>query len=162
MWLDDKNRMMLSEVPGSIKKFRKTRWKFQQTFETPLKNLQPFVRTIVSASQPLQAGSVTIDQWVFEPKHLIELLTRYSMPLRYEHDLSLIAHGEKEIEELLGAIFSDWIDFVFVPLPKSFAIYADHDEFTTFYAHTRSSLNRVTKPLASQGFRVIEDYQRPF
>ena len=152
--------MTLSEAPGSIKKFRRVSWKFQQTFKTPLKNLQPFVRTIISASQPLQTGSFTIDQWVFEPKHLIDLLTRYSVPPRYEHDLSLIAHGEKEVEALLEAIFRDWIDFIFVPRPKSFAIYADHDEFATFFAHTRANLNRVVKPLASQGFRIIEGYQR--
>jgi len=154
--------MTLSEVPGSIKKFRKTPWKFQQTFETPLKNLPAFVRAIVSASQPLQTGSLTIDQWIFKPKHLIELLTDYSLPLRYAHDVCLTACGEQEVETLLQTVFSDWIDFIFAPKPKSFAIYADHDKFTTFFAHTRSNLNRVVKSLAGQGFRMIEGYQRRF
>jgi hypothetical protein len=61
---------------------------------------------------------------------------------------------------LLLAVFSDWVDFIFVPEPKSFGIYADHDEFTTFFAHTRSNLNRVVKPLAEGGFKMIPDYER--
>jgi len=154
--------MTLSEAPGYIKKFHKTPWKFQETFETPLKNLKPFVRTIVSASQPLQLGSLTIDQWIFEPKHLIDLLTIYSLPLRYTHEVCLTATGELEVEILLQAALSDWIDFIFAPSPKSFAIYADHDEFTTFFAHSRSNLNRVVKPMVEQGFRIIEGYQRHF
>ena len=55
----------------------------------------------------------------------------------------------------------DWIDFVLIPTPKQFAIYADHDEYTTFFAHTRSNLNCVVRPLVEQGFKQV-DYQRHF
>src|SRR6266849_466791 len=154
--------MTLSESPGTLRKFRRTPWKFQQTFETPLDNVKLFVRSILSAARPIETSCLTIDQWVFEPKHLIALLAAYSIPPRYAHDLSLTAVGEKEAEALLQAIFSDWIDFIFVPNPKSFVIYADHDEFTTFFAHTRSNLNRAIEPLSNQGFRLIEGYQRRF
>jgi len=152
--------MKMSDTPGALKQFRRTSWKFQRTFQTPLKNLQTFVTTIISVIQPFEAGRLTIEQVVFEPKHLISLLTSYSIPPRYEHGLSVFAVSQQEVEALLQAVLSDWIDFIFVPEPKPFVIYADHDEFTTFYAHTRSNLNRVIKALSGQGFEPVSDYER--
>jgi hypothetical protein len=152
--------MTLSENPGALKQFRSIPWKFQQTFMTPLKNLQNFVATIVSANPSLDAGCLTIEQVVFEPKHLIGLLTRYSFPPRYGHGLSLTAAGQQEVEDLLHAALSDWVDFIFLPEPQVFAIYADHDEYTTFYSQNRSNLDRITEALANKGFKAITGYER--
>jgi len=152
--------MTLSENPAALKEFRRTTWKFQQTFQTPLKNLQAFVSTIVSAAEPWRAGCLTIEQAVFEPGHLVALLAKNSIPSRYERGVSLTAAGQEEIEALLCAVLGDWIDFIFVPQPKSFAIYADHDEYTTFYAQTRSNLNRVVKALSDRGFQIVQGYER--
>jgi hypothetical protein len=99
--------MTLSETPVALKRFRKTSWKFQRTFKTPLQNLQRFVTTIVSAASPLKAGSLTVDQRVFELKHLNGLLTQYSIPLNYDRGLSLIASDRQEAEALLLAVLSD-------------------------------------------------------
>jgi hypothetical protein len=151
--------MNLSETPSALKQIRKTPWKFQQTFKTPLKNLQPFVETIISTASP-ETACITIDQAVFEPKHWIELLTRYSLPPRYEKGLSVTAVGRQEVEESLYAVFTDWFDFLFVPTPTPFVIYADHDEYTTFYANTRSNLNRIAKALSAKGFEEIAEYRR--
>ena len=71
-----------------------------------------------------------------------------------------MATGQREIEELLHAALSDWMDFLFVPSPEPFVIYADHDEYTTFYAHSRSNLNHIAEPLAAQGFKEISGYIR--
>jgi hypothetical protein len=117
------------------------------------------VATIVSAGR-LQGGRLTIDHVVLEPKHLLDLLKRYSITPRYERGLSLTAAGQDEAEELLHAAFSDPMDFLFVPKPKSFTIYADHDEFTTFYAHTRANLNRVARALSGQQVKTIQGYER--
>lgn len=152
--------MTLSDATGALRKFRRTPWKFQQTFLTPMQRLQSYVTVIVSANQQMKSGCLTIEQAVFEPTHLIKLLASYSLPPRYGCGLSLTAAGQQEVEMLLLAIFSDWIDFIFVPEPKSFAIYADHDEYTTFFAHKRSNLNRVVKALADDGFKMIPDYER--
>jgi hypothetical protein len=152
--------MMLTETPGALKRFRKSSWKFQQTFQTPLKNLQSFVTMIVSAAQPLKGGSLTVEQIVFEPKYLNGLLTSYSISPKYEYGLSLIAADREEAEALLLAAFSDSIDFVLIPDPKPFVIYADHDEYTTFYAQTRSNLNRVINALQDQGFESVFGYER--
>jgi hypothetical protein len=64
------------------------------------------------------------------------------------------------VVELLEAALSDWIDFIFVPTPKPFVIYADHDEFTTFYANTKSNLNPVVEALSARGFKRVQDYER--
>jgi hypothetical protein len=152
--------MTLSENPGALKKFRRTAWKFLQTFQTPLKNLPAFMSTIVRAREPWKTGCLTIERAVFEPRHLIALLAKNSIPARYERGVSLTAAGQEEIEALLCAVLGDWIDFIFVRDPKSFAIYADHDEYTTFYARTRSNLNRVTETLMHEGFQTVPDYER--
>lgn len=61
---------------------------------------------------------------------------------------------------MLEAALGDWVDFVFVPVPKPFVIYADHDEYTTFYANTKSNLNRVAQALIAAGFEKVLDYER--
>lgn len=152
--------MKLSQSQGSLKRFRRTPWRFQQTFHTPLKNLRPFVGSIASALEPLSGGCVTIDQVVFEPKHLTRLLAEHSLPAEYGHDWSLTAEDQGETEALLEAALGDWVDFVFVPIPKTFVIYADHDEYLTFYANTKSNLNRVVQALAAKGFAIIPGYER--
>lgn len=152
--------MNISEAPGALKKFRRTAWECQQTFLTPKNDLRSFVAAIVSANEKTKSGCVTIEQAVFEPTNLLNLLGGHSMPPRYARGVSLTAVGQQEIETLLHAIFSDWIDFIFVPDPKSFAIYADHDEYATFFAHTRSNLNQVVKALVDKGFKAVPDYER--
>jgi hypothetical protein len=152
--------MTLSQNKGGLKRFRRTPWRFQQTFHTPLKNLRLFVANIVSGHEPLQTGSVTIDQVVFEPKNLLALLARHSLPPEYGHEWCLTTAGQQGIGELLEAALGDWVDFIFVPTPKPFVIYADHDEYTTFYANTKSNLNGVVQRLAAEGFQSVADYER--
>lgn len=151
--------MTLSEAPGAVKQFRKKAWRFQHTFATPLKNLRAFVTTIVSG-QEFQGGCLTIDQVVFEPAHLISLLGSHSISTRFAHGTSVSAHSQAEAAELLEAGLGDWLDFIFTPVPKPIVIFADHDEYTTFFANTRSNLNRVVRALSAKGFREIRDYER--
>jgi hypothetical protein len=152
--------MTISQAPDALKKFRRTPWRFQQTFQTPLKSLHPFVTTIVSAKEPLQGGCVTLEQIVFEPKNLMALLSRHSLPTECGHESALTANGPREVEELLEAALGDWVDFIFVPTPKPFVIYADHDEYTTFYANSKSNLNGVVEALSANGFKLVADYER--
>jgi|tagenome__1003787_1003787.scaffolds.fasta_scaffold20981095_4 hypothetical protein len=107
-------------------------------------------------------GCLKIDQVVFEPKHLISLLDIYSIPPPYGDGTSITANNQAEVAELLEAALGDWIDFIFIPIPKPIVIFADHDEYTTFFADTRSSLNRVVTALFSQGFKEIRDYKTHF
>jgi hypothetical protein len=154
--------MTLSETPGSLKRFRRTAWRFQQTFQTPVQDLPLFVAAILSVHDSILAGCVTIDQVVFEPKHLNAVLARHSLPIQPRHDWSLAASGREEVAELLDAALSDWLDFIFVPTPKPFVIYADHDEYTTFYANRKSNLNPVVEALSTRGFKRAQGYERDF
>lgn len=151
--------MTKSLAAGEIQQFRRRSWKFQRTFLTPLKDLPHFVTTILSAF-PLEAASITTEQIVFEPKHLLALLATHSIPAQNYQNITLTTTVPTEIAPLLEATLSDWINFLFVPVPSPFAIYADHDEYTTFFANSRSNLNRVITPLIEQGFRAIPDYMR--
>jgi len=152
--------MIISRNKGSIKRFRRTPGRFQQTFRTPLKTLRPFVKIIASALEPLRGGCVTMDQVVFEPKNLIGVMAAHSLPTYYGHEWSLTAEDSSETKSLLEAALGDWVDFLFVPMPKTFVIYADHDEYTTFFAHTKSNLNRVAQALTSKGFEKVIGYER--
>jgi hypothetical protein len=90
------------------------------------------------------------------------MLATYSIPPEYGRGLCLTAVGPQEIEELLRVVFGEWIDFLFVPEPELFAIYADHDEFTTFYAQNLTELQRIADALSIGGFKAKPQYQRRF
>lgn len=151
--------MVLSATSGSLKRLRKVPWRFQQTFATPLRNLQPFVATIISARQQIPAGAVTLDSIVFEPKNLNALLASRSLPPSLQSESCIEATGHEETSALLHAALSDSVDFWFIPTPKPFVIYADHNEYTTFFANTKSNLNGVIEALLRHGFQKVE-YER--
>lgn len=152
----------LSHNPGSLAKFSRKAWKFQLTVRTPLTNLEPFVAEIILALVPIKRGIIVIDGYVFEPKSLWKLLSAHPQSMNLTHDWSIESIATHSIKELLLATFQDWIDFAFIPTPQPFVIYADHDEYTTFYAMTKSNLNRVVKPLLAQGFTQVKDFERSF
>jgi hypothetical protein len=151
--------MTLSATRGSLKRLRNATWRFERTFQTPLRNLSPFVATILSARQQIQGGTVTIDSIVFEPKNLNALLAGFSLPPALQRESSIEATGCQEAAALLQAALSDWVDFWFIPSPKAFVIYADHDEYITFFASSKSNLNGVVERLCKQGFTAV-DYER--
>ena len=152
--------MTVSNTPGVMKKSGRAAWKFQTTFSTPLKSLDAFVSTILPDHGGFERASVTIDEIVFDPKTLNALLANSSLSANLGHDWSIADEGKENVRKLLVASLSDWVDFLFVPVPKPFVIYADHDEFTTFYANTKSNLNRVVPALLDKGFSQVPDYQR--
>jgi hypothetical protein len=152
--------MTVTESPGEMKRFRRATWRFQATFETPLGNLEEFVATIVSTFTRLEGASIAIDNYVFEPKRLSALLSAQSLPATLKHDCRIDAGNGSEVAATLRAALSDWVDFAFTPVPKPFVIYADHDEYITFFASSKSNLNRVAIPLIEKGFRQVHDYER--
>ena len=153
--------MTITDVHEEVKRFRATAWPFQQTFLTPLKQLPEFVATILSAS-PVTQASVIIEQMVFEPKHLLALLAKHSLSIPNWHDAKVTAATEREAAELLEAALADWLDFLFLPATQTFAIYADHDEYNTFYAQTDSILNGFRLALRRGEFKAVEGYERRF
>lgn len=152
--------MTLSPTPGALKRFRRTVWRFQQTFQTPLKDLDRFVSTIFSAHGPPDKGCVTIDEVVFEPRTLNAFLAEHSIAGGLGRDVSLDATGRQEVERLLRCTLADWIDFLFIPQPKPYVIYADHDEYTTFFANSKGNVSKVVHVLSEGGFQRVKDYER--
>ena len=151
--------MTLFATSGSLKRLRRVPWRFQQTFLTPLRNLQPFVATIISGREQIQGATVTIDSVVFEPKHLNALLASQSLPPSLQRESAVEVTGHQHVGALLEAALGDWVDFWFIPTPKPFVIYADHDEYITFFANSKSNLNGVVEPLRKEGFEQV-DYER--
>ena len=93
--------MTVSENPRASERFRKTPWKFQQTFRTPLKDLKPFVATIASGCEPFQGGCVTIDEVVFEPKNLNAFLSN----THCRHSTAMIGLSQPLVSRKLSHFF---------------------------------------------------------
>jgi hypothetical protein len=138
--------MEFVEMPSASKQVRSLGWKFQKTFLTPLKALSPFADRIASIGAP-KSCTITIHRNVFEPKEWLDVLKRYSLKPTYDSGVAVRCEGAQESRELLGAAFTGWIDFLYVPKPKQFVIYADHDEYTTFYTNTKANLNRLAEAM---------------
>ena len=149
--------MTLAHTSGSIKKFRRTPWRFQETFWTPLSQLAPFVSAIISAGTGVKGGTLILENAVFDLRHLNGSLAKHGLqPIEIgtERDWTVEAAGFEETRELLQAALADWLDFAFVPAPKPFVIYADHDEFITFSANSKSNLNSVIHSLQQSGLVI--------
>jgi hypothetical protein len=152
--------MKFLETPGVIKKFRRTSWKFQVTFQTPLQALEPFVSLILGQETAIQRGDLTVHDVVFEPKKLQSLIPPGGDSLAVGKDSCFEAESRTEVEKLLTAAFGEWVDFLFVPTPKPFVIYADHDEYTTFFFNSKSGISQLSDELVKSGVRQVHDYQR--
>jgi hypothetical protein len=151
---------LLSERPEEIFRFRVKPWEFQQTFKTPLKDLNRFVTTFL-APLSLEKGVISTDEVVFEPRHLLHLLANNSLSVQDKYHLTIQAEGRQPFADLLQAALGDWVDFLFVASPEIFAIYADHDEYTTFYARDDATLKDLASGLEESGFDAVRDYTRP-
>ena len=123
-----------------------------------MKDLTRFVAVIMSAFPAIEGAQVVFDKVVFEPRdELVPLFAKYSLPEKWSgDDLIVEAQGAMEVRELLQAVLSEWIDFLFVPTPKQFVIYADHDEYITFLAHRKGQLSGVVQALTAAQFRAVE------
>jgi hypothetical protein len=150
--------MRASESPGLLKKFRRSPWKFQRTFRTPLQDLARFTHVIMSTLPTTERASAIFEQVVFEPRsELLLLFAKYSLPPKwYDKNFTIEAECAAEAHELLQAMLSEWIDFLFVPTPRRLVIYADHDEYTTFLANRRGHLSAVVAALNAAKFHPVD------
>jgi len=150
--------MTVSTTPGTLKKFRRTPWRFQQTVERPKAGeLDRFVSTIISSPGGLEALTVTIDKVVFNTERMSALCPASTV---LAHDFSISTESAEEVKSLLVAAFRDGPDFICIPTPKPFVFYADHDNWITFYANTKSHLNHIIELLASHGYKLVQNWQR--
>jgi hypothetical protein len=150
--------MIVTQTPGAVKRFRRTRWRFQQTVDKPPSSeLERFVSTITAAHGNIEEATVTIDDIVFGTERMSGLL---ASPVPLMRESSIVARARDEVEALLVAAFMDGPDFIFTPSPKPFVFYADHDDWVTFYANSKSQLNHIIEPLKSSGYKLVPNWQR--
>ncbi len=145
---------------GATGKFRRSTGEFQATFETPLKDLDRFAAAILSVDGKIHGADIIIEQIVFSPKNLNALFP--GQKLLFGKDWSITATSREETHDLLRAALADWMDFAFIPTPKPFMIYADHDEYIKFFTHNKSSLNQIISTLSENKFNQVTDWKRHF
>jgi hypothetical protein len=151
---------VLREADSEIERYRANPGSVQQTFVTPLKDLRRFLATVLMPF-PFERGFLATDQVVFEPLHLLDLLADHAILVEDPWRFRLVVEGKDSIAKLLDAVLRDCIDFLFVPVPTAFAIYADHDEYITLFAASETQLVAVTSKIERAGFEVVPRYLRP-
>jgi hypothetical protein len=153
--------MRTEATPGSVKRLRRTVAGFQQrTFRTPLEQLPGFVATLLAGPLPVTSASVVVCQVVFPPRHVEAVLSSHRLPPACQEGWSIVAEDADESKTLLAATFADWLDFFLLPVPKSYLLYADHDEYTTLFAAHRGTLSRMEWAMTAAGFAEVSDYVR--
>lgn len=150
---------LLPSIPEAIHRFRANPWPYQKTLETPRKNMATFLSALLAVF-PVDRGVASTDQVVFEPDDFLELLKARELSLENFWTFCAEASSSEDVAVLLDAMLNDWIDFMFVPSPARFAIYADHDEYLTVYVPTSSDLDQLVTRLGLVGFGFNE-YIRP-
>jgi hypothetical protein len=151
--------MNLFPVAGEVDQFRAAPPPYEQTFATPLQDLPRFVATLLSPFPPDKAD-LCIHIVVFEPANLRQLLAKSGMILDNFVGARISSDGPEQSAALLEAALGDSVDFLFVPSPARFMLYADHDEWTTIFASNEADLAILTNALTNSGFRKISDYKR--
>ena len=155
--------MRIDAAQGQLRRLRRSLEGLEQrTFRTPLQRLAPFVDRLVGNDPPFGAATVFVQQTVFTPKHLEKLLSSHKLPVSYGADNTIRSETAVETAALLEAALADWVDFYFVPSPRDFVLYADHDEYSTLFAARKGTLSRLADGLSEAGVSEVSGYRREF
>ena len=145
-----------------MSKFRRTSWRFQQTFDSPGGELRgEFVGAIISALGESPKATVTIVEVGTGTRFLSELVGLDGSSVTLERGTSIVAESREEIAPLLSAAISDGNDFLFVPTPKPFVMF-DDDGYSTFFANTKSNLNLIAEKLVAVGIHEVRNWHCRF
>lgn len=132
---------------------------FQQTYVTPLPELSRFVHTLLRRFE-IDGAIVRVETIVFTPDDLIQYLN--SVGVRTDSGLldGAIIEAETALEasKILEGVLGDWIDFAFITSPEKFAIYADHDEYTTVFTASSELLDALREDMESEGFKAVDNW----
>ena len=152
--------LTITKSPGAIKRFRRTPWRFQQTVEIPEGDeIARFVTSLIGVHIGIEQATVTVAEIIFHTARMDAVLGSLAAE-QLTRESAVTAKGRAAIEQLLIAAFWDGNEFIVVPTPKPFVMYADHDGWVTFYANTKSNLNHIIGPLVSDGFKLVKDWAR--
>lgn len=150
----------LGHVGDQVTRFKATPPRYEQTFLTPMNDLPRFVSTLLSPFTE-QEATVLIDTVVFVPYELLGYLAAEGFtPQEFLRDVQITASGEHTPPSLLEATLSESIDFLFLPVSGKFALYADHDEFTTLFSDDLSVIEAIQNTMSKADFEFIDSYKR--
>ena len=136
-------------------------WPYECTFETPYRDPTQFVETAFSMFPVITAAEVTIHQVVFEPRTPAPLTLSPRSWSEMQENTVLRADTGESSRALVISCLSEWFDFTFCPGSENFTVYADHDEFCTFYTRGRAEMRKLINALVAGGFRFVDGYRRP-
>lgn len=135
--------------------YKQRTWTHSTTCVTPLKKLTWFVDQILEAVGPLEEVGVMVR---------VVLSTNHLDKLRAQHDISEpvgrspfhLTHKADDTRALLIAAFADPVDFSLFSVPKRLVLFADHDEYTSIFGMSTSTVSRIVAPLKIGGVAFIE------
>ncbi len=125
----------------------------QATFLTPLKDLPRFISLVTPFLGELQSARFRIDLVVFDPQNLTQLTPDVELCQGTFHGDTIEVEGADNCLHVLQLALSDWVDFLFTPDPATMQIYADHDEYITFFTDDKQTLKRIVKELSAAGYQ---------
>jgi hypothetical protein len=144
---------------GELKRLRARVSPEQATFHVPPARAADFATALCAAGAGADGARIVIANVVFPARHLNAALGR-SDPEAVLARETVVDAGAGEAHPLLTAALGDCVDFWFVPSPGGFLLFADHDEYSTVFAHKKSAVSRSTAALTQAGFRHVSDFSR--
>ena len=141
---------------------REAPFPFQQTYVTFERDLHRFVHALLESFE-FNDATIGIETFVFTPHELIACLSSFGILTEEGEEGALngaVIHAANpsEATTLLECVMGEWIDFAFLPSPNTFAIYADHDNYTTVFTATPELLASVRSAMDKQKFEAVDDW----
>ena len=152
--------MNITDANSNYLKFRKSPLPFQCTFKSPLKDLERFVGVFDSVFTEISSGQAYISSIVFEPKKTNSMLSHHGLLERLKPGCTVEAISNQECSTLLETLLSDWVDFLYIPSPRKYVVFADHDEFCTFYCAKKGGVSKIAAALKDKGYGEVSEFKR--
>ena len=140
---------------------RRRSWKRQTTCHTPLSRLPWFTAALVGQLLPFDRALLVVDAVVFDdPPELVAIRKAAG-----ERRPLLVVPGHlfeddaKGFRAALEVTLSGWVDFRVLFSPTSHALWADHDEYTTFFSKSPGKVADVRRMMEAGGVKLPE-YER--
>ena len=137
---------------------RRHAWKRQVTCVTPLKRLPWYTAALIQQLLPFDRALLIIDQVVFDLPPGLEKLRSAAAEQRPVHEAPGHAF-EHDVEGFRGALesaLSGWVDLRALFSPSKHALWADHDEYTTFFSESSGTVADVRRVLRDGGVKLVE------
>jgi hypothetical protein len=137
---------------------RRRSWRRQTTCVTPLRRLPWYTATLVEQLLPFDQALLIIDKVVFDVPPELEDLRRAAGETRPVHEAPghLFVNDAQGFRAALQAALSGWIDLRALFSPPTNALWADHDEYTTFFSESSGKVAEVRRVLIEDGVEIAE------